>query len=194
MRGPLGISRPPTIDPQLKQTFRLRFSCTTAAVGLQITYRNLLDTIFVASAAAVGWDVFDVVKLKAVEVWAAPVQGGAPTPVRVRFTGNAGFVGDGHVVADTSMGVQPAHIIARPQKLSLPALWSESNTGVCFELTCPVGAVVDVMLAFRQVDTVAPVATAHVPVVATVGQFYFRGLDGLAVAGTTLPADAPLVN
>jgi len=186
------FSHPPPIDPQLRQEMRLRFTCTTAAVAKVITWQNLLDTIIVATSAITAVDLFDTVKIKKVEVWAVPVQGNAPQAVRVQFGGVQGSPsGSGRVFSDTSMGVTPAHVLAVPEKLSTDAMWQLSNAYTAFLLTCPVAAVIDVVVSFRTIQNVAVVAAA-VPAAATVGEMYFRGLDGLAAAGTTLPADAPL--
>jgi len=195
-RGPrdLGISHPPQINPQVVHRQRMRFTCTTAATALAISFRNLLDAILIATSATVGYDVFDQVRVNLVEVWAIPATAAATT-VAVQYSGGvAGFSGDGRVYSDTSLGVQPAHVRCRPSAMSAAALWQVSaNATPAFALTCPVGSVVDVDLSFRTVATDAPTAAANALVGATVGEMYYRGLDGVATATTTLPAVAPTV-
>jgi hypothetical protein len=190
----MAIPHPPPVFPQVKQSMRLRFSCTTAATNKQILFLNILDSVLFAATAVVGYDLFTAVRVKAVEVWALPSQGSAPTPVRVQFPAlpdGGGLAGDGRVFSDTSMGIEPAHVIARPDPKSALGLWNDSNGTVAFLLTCPIGAVIDVLVDFRIDQNVTPSST-NALVAATVGNMYFRGLDGLAVAATTLPADAPL--
>lgn len=188
------IPHPPPVDPQVKQSMRLRYSCTTAATNKQILFSNILDGVLIATTATAGYDLFTAVRVKAVEVWAVPSQGSAPTPVRVQFPSlpdGGGLVGDARVFSDTSMGIEPAHVIARPDPKSALGLWNNNGGDVAFLLTCPIGAVIDLLVDLRIDQNTAPVTTAAL-VSATVGNMYFRGLDGLAVAATTLPADAPL--
>jgi len=188
------LSHPPAIQPQLvHRQQRLRFTCTTAQTNAAISFRNLLDTINFASSTTVLYNVFDQVKVASVELWATPALG-ATSAVACQFGGGtAGSVGDGRVYSDNSMGIEPAHVIARPERMSQAAQWQVSENAVtAFSITCPVGAVIDVMLKFRTVSTVAPNAAANTAVGATVGDVVYRGLDGLAAAGTQLPAVAPV--
>ncbi len=191
----MALSHPPQIQPQLSHRQRMRFRCTTAQTLLAITYADLLDTIFFADTAITGWDVFDQVKVNAVELWAVPALGGT-AEVAVQFEGGfgGGPVGDGRVFSDSSMGIEPAHVVARPERLSTAAMWTPSNTGfVAFALTCPVGAIVDVDLSFRTVASLAPVALQNAVVAGVVGEMYYRGLDGAPVATTVFPPLAPTI-
>jgi len=182
------IAHPPVIQPQLKHRQRLRFTCTTAQNQANISFRNILDGINIATTAATAYQLFDQVKIHAVEVWAAPVQGAAPAVVSVAFGGQTlGALGDGRVWGDSSMGVEPAHVRAVPQRQSQAAQWQVSGASVALELTCPVAAVIDVDVSFRTVPAISPAAVQNVPAAATVGQLYYRGLDGLAAAATQLP-------
>ncbi len=189
------LRHPPTITPQIKQTLRLRFTCTTAAVAKAIRFQDLTDAVNVAATATTAFCLFDLVKLREVEVWAIPVQGNAPQTVTVQFAGQSSSVdGDGRLFSDTSMGISPAHVRCRPEPLSVAGLWQDQNANTAFLLTCPIAAVVDVTVSYRTIPTLAPVATSVAPAGATAGELYFRGLDGAAAAGTTLPAVAPTTN
>jgi len=179
------LSHPPQIpDFTVRHGTRLRF-VANAAVGQVVTYQNLLDLFLVATTAVAGFDLFATVKIRAVEVWADAVVGNAAT-VSVSFDGGtAGSVGDQRWHTDTSMGIQPAHVKARPSAKALCSNYQLSSNAAAFYLACPTGAVVDVELSYVQILGSA-VAAQNALVGATPGAFYTRGLDGLAVATTKL--------
>jgi hypothetical protein len=155
-----------------------------------ITFQNLLDTFLFALTTVTAADIFQSVRVRSVELWATPVIGGA-TSVQVEFLGNlAGTQGDQLIHTDTSMGIEPAHVRARPAARSGVALFQNSIAQSAFALTCPSGTVVDVELTFRGRPGVFT-ATQNAPVGATAGAWYYRGLDGLAAGATVF---VPVVN
>jgi hypothetical protein len=189
----VALTHPPMIQPQIRHFQRLRFVVNGGVNNASFTFTNLLDAILVATGATVGYQVFDQVKIKFVELWVSPLQGSAAntaalTSVTVTWPGSDG---DARVISDTAMGSEPAHVMTLPSKLSLAAFWNGPSATTAFQLICSVGAVVDVGVAYRNSDS-APVAVANPLVGATVGQFYYRGLDGLAVATTKFGPVAPL--
>jgi len=185
------ISHPPQI-PQLNiaHSVRMRFIAGSAATS-NITFQNLLDVFLVASAATTVYDVFQAVRIRAIDVWAVPVIGNATT-VEIQFIGNvAGQFGKPQVFTDTSMGVQPAHVRAVPARQSSLALWQQSSSDVAFNIICPAGSVIDLELSFIGRFGV-PLAAQNASAATTTGAFYVRGFDGLAIASTkfTPVADA----
>jgi len=187
----MAVSHPPSI-PQLNiaHSVRMRYICNSGT-NQNVTYQNLLDTFLVASGATAVWDVFQAVRIRAVEAWAVPVIGNAST-VEVQFLGNvAGQYGKPQVFTDTSMGIQPAHVRAVPARKSTLALWQQSSTDVAFNLICPTGTVIDLELSFIGRFGV-PLAAQNVSAATSAGAFYIRGFDGLAIAATkfTPVADA----
>jgi hypothetical protein len=177
------IPHPPLIQPQIRHHQRLRF-VTNAAVSASITFGNLLDALLVASSATQGYQVFDQVKVKAVECWAIAAIG-TSTTVTVSFPGNTGGdAGDGRVLADTSVSTEPAHVYAKPAKLSAAAMWQSTASGMnAVSFIGPTGMIVDVEVAYRNTDS-APTVVTNALVAAVTGQFYYRGLDGLPIAST----------
>jgi len=164
----------------------MRFT-STAAFNSQITYQNLLDTVLVAITAILGYDVFDAVRINSVELWSIAVQG---TPVTAVLTFNGetvGAQGDLKLHTDTSMGVEPAHVKARPDPLTQAGQFQVSSGNVAFSLDIPSGTVIDVSMTLRQPIQGQANAAQNALVGATVGAFYYRGLDGKANAATTLP-------
>jgi hypothetical protein len=199
------IPHPPAINPQVTHHQRMRFTVNATAqpIGGKITFQNLLDTIALGNGAgANGFDLFDQVKVNFVELWSAPAQGTAGA-VSLQYSGStAGSIGDGRVYTDSSMGVEPAHIKARPAKLSQAAQWQPSSSNVAFAIgatvgavagNLPVGTVVDVDLSYRTIATAAVVSTQNTFAVGTAGEMYFRGLDGLSIATTAYTPQATVV-
>jgi hypothetical protein len=180
------ISHPPQIRGiQLTHSATVRFKVITATALAPITFQNLLDTFLVATSAVAGYDVFQAVRIRRVRVWGMP-QIGATNSVALEFAGvTAGSTGDQQIHTDTSMGVQPAHVDARPSPRSLASDYQVSSAAVAFNLSVPAGAVVDCELSFRGATYgIATVAAQNALAGANTGSFYVRGLDGLATATT----------
>jgi hypothetical protein len=168
---------------ELRHSITLRY-LTNAVTSIGITYQNLLDTILVATTAVAGTDLFQAVRVKAVEIWAAPVQGTLQSGY-VEFSGTvAGFVGDHAYHTDTSLGIQPLHIQCKPSKGAAASQWQISSNNVAFILRTPASCVVDVKVEFRSQFINANTACQNALVGATAGIQYLRGLDGLASATT----------
>lgn len=181
----MSIPHPPQINPQITHHQRFRFVLSGNQSQKNITFQNLLDMYLVASTAILGYDVFDIVKVKKIEVWA--LGAGVATPVSVSLTfpgGGTGFAGDARSYQDTSVSEAPAHIVCKPSKFSAAGMWQGSSAFVAFQITAPTQSVVDIEVSMRNTP-VAPVAAAVALVGATPGQFYYRGADGQATAGTS---------
>jgi hypothetical protein len=155
---------------------------TAAATLTQITFADLLDTMLVATTAVVTYDLFDLVKIKRIRVWGQAALG-TPSTVEVQFNSTTG---DSTIHTDTSLGIKPAFVQCRPSPKSLASFWQASAAGNAFVVTAPAGSVIDVFLVFKSSNQ-APVVAQNLAVGATVGEFYWRGLDGLAIAGTNFP-------
>jgi len=184
-------AHPPQTTFQLSTERRLRFNVTTALVEQPFTFQNLLDTLSVSKTTTAAQNLFTHVKVKAVEMWAVPVVGNVAL-VACQYVGSsAGALGTGRVVSDTSMGIQPAHVIARPERMSQVGQYQVSSAAAAFELTAPVGAIIDVMVSFRNALDNGTAATQNATVAATAGQVFYRGLDGLAIASTAVPPQVP---
>lgn len=184
--GAMVIPHPPPIrDLSIIHETRLRFVCSAAFNG-NITFQNLLDTMLMAATAVLGYNLFSAVKVKYVETWANSIVG-STTSVTVVFDGQtAGSIGDQRVHQDSSMGIEPAHVKAKPAPKTLASLFQVNSVANAFFLNVPVGTIIDVGLSFKQNLLGSAVAEQNALVGATVGAVYFRGLDGVAVAATKL--------
>jgi len=177
------MEHPPQINGyQIIHNKRLRFTATAAANAQAISFQNLLDTILIATTAIQVYDLFDLVRIVSVEVWGIAALG-TPSSVRVDF---ASATGDLTVHSDTSLGLKPAYVKAIPSAKSLSSFWQASAAGPAFVLTVPAGGVVDVVLEFKTTPN-APTVAQNASVAAAIGELFFRGLDGLASAGTNFP-------
>lgn len=144
-----------------------------------------MDAILVAATTIAGYDMFDVCKVKFVEMWQERIQSNTPLTISVTFPGQSGAVaGNGKVVSDTAMGIEPAHVFAKPVRAAGASLWQGSNSLTAFALVVNVGTVVDVGISYKSAADVAPLAAQSALVSAAPGQLYFRGLDGLPIATT----------
>ena len=176
------IPHPPQLNGiELRHTVTLRYRATAAFTN-SITFQNLLDTMLVATTATAGTDLFQTVRVRGVRMWGMPAVGAASS-VWLEFSGLvAGAVGDQAIHTDTSMGVQPAHVSARPSARSLASNFQLSSAAVAFGIQGPAGCVIDVELSFRSQFANNNAAAQNALVAATAGQQYLRGLDGLATA------------
>jgi len=182
------ISHPPQIrEYAIRHGTRLRFTMTAAASEL-ITYQNLLDCILIGITTTTLTDIFQQVKIRAVEVWSISAVG-TPATCSVQFPATAvGLVGDARLHTDTSMGVEPAHVRAVPAKGSQASLFQVSSANTAFIVTASAGSVVDVELTFVQSSEQGTQPAQNAGVAITVGASYWRGLDGLAKATSNMPS------
>ncbi len=168
----------------------MRFRLASNQVQTAITFANLLDTVVLADTAVSAFDLFDQVRINFVEIWAVPAIG-TTAEVALEWGGQGpGATGDGRIVSDSSMGLEPAHFRSAPSRTSQASQW-QAGVGTAFIVSAPQSAIVDVNCSFRTVQNLPPVAAAAALVAATAGELYYRGLDGLAIAGTQFVPIAP---
>jgi len=181
------IPHPPQLPSYgITRDVRLRFAATAAAV-LNFTFQNLLDTILVATGATTAADLFEAVRVNSVEMWAIAALGTPATVICVYSGLTVGAAGDQKTHTDTSMGVEPAHVKARPDPLTQAGQFQGSSANNAFFLHVPAGIIIDVSMTFRQPVQGAAIASQNVLVGAVAGAVYYRGLDGKTTALTNFP-------
>jgi len=186
-RGDQIIPHPPQLPSYgITRDARMRFQ-TNAAVSVAVTFQNLLDTVLTAASATSGFDLYDGVRINSIEVWAASVTGAPVTAIVVYSGETIGAQGDQKTHTDTSMGIEPAHVKARPDRMTQAGQFQASSADTAFALNLPSGAVIDVSCSFRQSVSGQAVATQNVLVGATPGAIYYRGLDGKTDSLTSIP-------
>jgi len=189
------IPHPPELDHyEITHSQWLRFKAN-APVNQNITFQNLLDTILLGNGAGnTPNDAFHFVKIKRVRCWSLPAIG-SENDLTIIFNGiTAGIVGDQDFHQDTSMGIEPAYLDIRPSKKSQASQFQTSSTATAFSLNCQTGTVIDVQLQFRNIPGVN-VGAQNAEVLGTLGQIVYRGLDGKAIATSSLlpPVGVPQV-
>jgi hypothetical protein len=181
------ISHPPPIRSYgITREVRLRYLSSAAFVGV-ITFQNLLDSILIGTSVTTLADLFNAVRVNSVELWSLPAIGGASTVILMYSGAVVGASGDQKTHTDTSMGIEPAHVKARPDRLTQAGQFQPSSADTAFQLDIPTGTVIDVSLTLRNpVDGVGAAAAQNVGVGVTTGLLYYRGLDGKAAGATQL--------
>jgi hypothetical protein len=182
------IAHPPQIHSYgITRDVRIRFVSNAAFAG-NITFQNLLDLILIGVSATTLVDLFFAVRINSVELYSLAAVGGANTVVLIYDGATVGASGDQKVHTDTSMGIEPAHVKAAPDRLTQAGQFQPSSANTAFILQVPTGTVIDVSLSFRNpVDGATPVASQNAGVAVVVGEVFYRGLDGKASAATQLP-------
>jgi hypothetical protein len=182
------IAHPPPLRSYgLTREVRLRFVSNAAFAGT-ITFQNLLDLILVGVSATTLVDLFYAVRINSVELWSLPAVGGASTVVLIYSGATVGASGDQKTHTDTSMGIEPAHVRAAPDRLTQAGQFQPSSADAAFTMQVPTGTVIDVSLTLRNpIDGAAVVPAQNAGVGITTGVLYYRGLDGKATATTSLP-------
>jgi len=179
------LPHPPALQGlALTRSVRLRFLTNATITNQAITFQNLMDTQVLSTTTIAGVQMYDMMKIKGIEVWGYSPAGSAT--VAVTFEGKGvGLTGSSKLVTDTAIGVSPAHVFAAPDKRSQVAQWQATNTNVAFNITAPSSSVVDVLVTFRNnYDGSAAQVLANALAGATAGVLYQRGLDGLGFATT----------
>ncbi len=178
-RGEVAVPHPPQIRTEIIHRRRLRF--VMPAVGVNITFQNICDTINVATAATTAYQLFDFVRVIRVEIWCEGAIGTNAT-VTLNFSGQtAGITGDQDQWTDTQMGIQPAHVVARPSRRCTASMWQPgSSANNAFGVTATVAGIIDVELEFKISEAYIPQTVQNAPSGLSAGNIYYRSLNGVA--------------
>jgi len=157
----------------------------------------LLDAVNVALTAATAVQIYDAVRIKRIRGWTTSnLQAGganfaAPCLSLSLPGGSIGAVGSQlEVNCTTNSTTEPAYCTISPDPLSGNALFNSNGAVAAYRVDLqngPQRVIVEADLEYRFSSDNAPTATANAPAGATPGQFYFRGMDGLAIAATLWP-------
>ncbi len=138
-----------------------------------------------ATGSTSAYRIFDSVKLKGVEIWAANAAGDTSNSVLIEYNGLNNIVSSaGMSFSDTAMGLSDvAHVRAIPPVGSLASFWQGPGTGQdLFRIEGPKGSIVDVELEFTFADSEPPQGVGAAVSGATIGQIYLRALDSTSTA------------
>lgn len=166
---------------------RLRWYFNTSINQQLITFRNICDSILVATSSTALYDLFQSVRVRAIEIWGPGATAAATNTIVVEFAGS-----DNRIHTDSSVGTaMPTHIFARPSPKSQPALWQIATFGNCFNVSGPAGAIIDLLVDFRNLPSTALAGSAGSSALTT-GATYYRGLDGLQSGSSVFTPSVPL--
>jgi len=167
---------------------RLFYETNAQVTAVTITAQNIGDTQLIATSATQGYALFSAWKLRSVRMWAVPNTVGNPVQIAFEWFQNNGYGFSSRPVLHScsSMGLDsPAVIFVKPEKTSLQAYWQTAGGGAnFFTITCPPGTIIEVTLDCAMTDGTANAALQNPIAGATAGEFYYRGLDGVALATT----------
>lgn len=182
------LSHPPQIHPSVSGSKTFRFQAANSVASVAVTSGRLLDLLVMAGSAITSFLLFSSIRLRKIEIWGAPAQGGVAEVCRVEGTGP----GPENVKSDISMGVTPAHVHWNPHPDSVTTLWQNANGSSNSSLaliTAPQYAVVDVTIDYIMDFLSGDVTAGPTPAGATPGQFYGTTLDGNGLTGSLVPSD-----
>jgi hypothetical protein len=175
-------------------THRFRFVCNGSAYSGTLTFEDFADLMCVATSATTAKRLWDAVRVREVEVWAANSAGDSSNTVEIEYLQTLNVGGPGFTFSDTAMGLQNvAHICTRPPKLSRTDFWLSNSTGASgndvdlIRLAVPKGGVVDVTLDFAFYDNDAPINVTGAIAGATTGKIYCRPLDSASGTAILVP-------
>lgn len=193
------IMKPISTDMTVPRTLRFNGTLSGASSQTSFTFGNILTTMLVASSTTATVTLFEVVKIKEVRVRVfCNGRVDLASAYTCTLTWQAGVttsvMNDQRAISVSGMGVTPVLLRARPKKGSLASMYNyvSSNTAfnVFVEQTQSANAelcvVIELDLVFHTNESMIPVS-ANAGVGLTAGEWYYRGLDGLAAAGTAWP-------
>ncbi len=173
---------PPMFRSNLVFSHKFRFEASAAFNGL-ITSTSILGACggigTVTNTTIALWTTS--VKVRSVELWAAPAALGAGATVSINWFGANNS--PNLEVSDTSLSTAfNAHVISKPPPSSTASFWQRAAVSTnMFTLVVPTGAVVDLEVDMVMADQDVALATAA-PATAVVGTVYYLALDFVSLA------------
>lgn len=137
---------PPDFQPEIAVGTVIRYKASQAITSGQIQVSDLLRSYFIATTSTIGYSILAAVKVKRVEVWGAMASDLSPITVSVEFNSDGVETGARKVShSDSSMGVTPAFVSAKPVKDSIAGKWQgENSTQNLFLVTCSANSIMDI--------------------------------------------------
>jgi hypothetical protein len=172
------VVHPPQFSATIQVSRRVRYTASSAGSSLSLTRADLLNHLVVNTSANANARIISGFKLNRFEVWGPGSSAFALGTVSVEWTST---YGPSKVVSDTSMTIDPGHIVATPPPQSLASFWSltgSSESDVIAILNFPANSVVDMNyeVIFQNLETPVSVATVAA---GTVGNLYMLPLFGI---------------
>ncbi len=177
----------PQVQSNLALKHSFQYRCVSVAQDLNITWRNLLDSIVVAYSTTVAASLVEALRIRRIRLW-QPATASQTTMSTVQLTwGQIGGTGNArnNTVTSTSISTRPGYIDSVPPPNEEPAFWHNETDGsqTAFSISCFTECIIQldlelVMAPRTQVGAQNSIASG------IAGQFYFRGLDAQPVASS----------
>jgi hypothetical protein len=147
-----------------------------------INPNNILASVGnVATSTTTLFSFWGSFKISSIEMWCPSVNNGT-TECSVEWIG--GQYGSNVSVQDASNSVTyPAHIKAIPPRNNSASFWQSTGTEGFFNITTSASnTIVDLIIALKMGDNYLNPYMTTIPAVATPGDLYYLGMDGLSSA------------
>lgn len=169
-------------NPEISHQYRFT---STAGTAKTITGLLLGGACGVSARTAILGDLmFQMVKVKRVEIWSPPASQGAAVTCSILWP--ISNSSQPREVSDTTVSTaRPAHVVSSPPPLSLASFWTSASSGTnLFTLVAPSGSVIDVWVSLVLGDGPNGGAGTVTLVGATIGGQYYCSLDSGTAAGS----------
>jgi len=180
------------------KTFRF---ISTAAGTFNITPANLCSLMVIGTTTNTSATMlFERVRLRRVEMWAAPSTAalGVPVQISVAWSGTGGGTqGNDQIHSDTSIGLtRVAHVRAQPSVGTQTSQWSNGDStgtgvNVLFTLVVVVGTVIDVTVDLACTNDIRVTNNTVALTTVVLSQLYYLALNNTGT--NTLVPDASLI-
>ncbi len=173
-------TRVPQLATTVKLTHTFRFIATANITSRLLLFTELLDLLCLATSAASASRIFNAVKIKRIQVWAATsVATSSLSVIFQKGPGTNGVSGDSVTHADTALGVsQIAHIDVKFNAREQVGQWQGPGITTTYgQLTIPQGGVVDITFSYSMIDSETAVNVTGAVAGASAGRVYCRALD-----------------
>jgi hypothetical protein len=172
------VAHPPQFRSTIQVSRRVRYTASSAGSSLSLTRADLLNHLVVNTSANANARVVSGFKLNRFEIWGAGSSSFGLGTSSVEWTST---YGPSKVVSDTSMTIEPSHVVTTPPPQSLASFWSltgSSESDVIAILNFPANSVLDMNyeVIFQNLETPVSVSTVAA---GTVGNLYMLPLFGI---------------
>jgi len=177
----------PAMFAAMPHTVRFRYQFLAPQLDT-VSGSVLLSQIVVATSATATTRILGAVRIREIEMWAPGglgTAGGGTSQIQValEWFGITNSYQNSEKVSDVSMGIDNAHLLARPPRGSTPDFWinqggMSDTTNTLFSLNGPLGTVVDLVMDIVLVDDEAASAGPTLAGGMTTGTVYYNYLDG----------------
>ena len=175
--------------PTIRCRKRFRFNCLHTCSKLDVTDTDLLYLLGVAYTTNNVSPIFGSCRFRKIEIWS--VNNNAPNAVSmgIEYKGNNPNYGNNSVVHSSSSlnTMQYCYVRSKPPRESYANAWLTNSGYNLFQITCPVGSIVDVDIEFTLIDDTPSFSDPSTPAGLTVGDMYCHSLTAQTSPGVFEP-------